>query len=95
MKKESDRTDGKVLEVYNHNDHYTINNDKDKRYVKKMFEANNHLQPGSLIRNKKQSRSISKFTFSIPLLQVVVTILFIFKMEVNLIGLKRSMGQLL
>ena len=46
MKKESQKTEINGLGQYRHDDHPTINNDKDKRYVKKMFEANNHLQTG-------------------------------------------------
>ena len=46
MKKESQKTEINGLGQYRHDNHPTINNDKDKRYVKKMFEANNHLQTG-------------------------------------------------
>ena len=46
MKKESQKTEINGLGQYRHDEHPTINNDKDKRYVKKMFEANNHLHPG-------------------------------------------------
>ena len=31
---------------YNNDTHIAITNDKDKRYVKKMLEANSQLQPG-------------------------------------------------
>ena len=58
MKKESQNTEINGLGHYRHGNHPTINNDKDKRYVKKMFEANNHLHPGLYFNIKYLSKLI-------------------------------------
>ena len=46
IKKDVEKADGKITGHYNHDTHYAFTDDKNKQYVKKMFEANNQLQSG-------------------------------------------------